>query len=492
MLWRVDPWEAVAAEVSAAQGITAAAAGSLLHNALCLHQRLPQVAALFATGALDYRSVRMIVARTLLALDAEALAAIDAELAEAIGTWGPISLNKMQVAIDRIVEHHDPDARRRTDSRVRDRFVDVQHDREVSHLSGQMNQADATLLDRRLTAMARSVCENDPRTTEQRRADALGALAAGHTALRCACGNSDCPVEADEGGPAVVIHVLAEADALDAAEPAELHGERPEDDTCEVITSLDQLAEALGRTDPAAATGPPPPAGAVLGGPLIPAAVLADLARRGLAEVRPLIHPGCSPPEPRYRPSRALADFVRCRDQTCRFPGCAKAAEFCDVDHTVPFGQGGATHASNLKLLCRLHHLVKTFWTGGEGWRDRQFADGSVEWTSPSGNVYRTLPGSTGFLPTGPPDLPDRRGGSGAARGVMMPRRARTRNASRHARVRAERARNASGRGAAGSSSAPTAGSRRSAPPASPCRTTTPTRDAPTSDPSGSAAPAPG
>ena len=149
-------------------------------------------------------------------------------------------------------------------------------------------------------------------------------------------------------------------------------------------------------------SGPLPPAGAVLGGPLVPAAVLADLARRGLAEVRPLIHPGASPPEPRYRPSRALADFVRCRDQTCRFPGCDKPAEFCDLDHTVPFGRGGRTHASNLKLLCRLHHLVKTFWSGEKGWCERQFADGTVEWISPSGNVHRTFPGSMGFLPTGP------------------------------------------------------------------------------------------
>jgi len=99
-LWRIDPWEAVAAEVSAAQCITAAAAGSLLHNAVCLHERLPMVAAVFATGAIDYRSVRLIIARTLLALDPDVLAAIDADLATAISSWGPLSVHAMQATVD--------------------------------------------------------------------------------------------------------------------------------------------------------------------------------------------------------------------------------------------------------------------------------------------------------------------------------------------------------------------------------------------------------
>jgi len=79
-LWRIDPWEAVAAEVAAAQGITSAAASAQLHNAICLHETLPKVGALFATGAISYRTVSIIVARTLLALHTDVLAAIDAKL----------------------------------------------------------------------------------------------------------------------------------------------------------------------------------------------------------------------------------------------------------------------------------------------------------------------------------------------------------------------------------------------------------------------------
>jgi hypothetical protein len=79
-------------------------------------------------------------------------------------------------------------------------------------------------------------------------------------------------------------------------------------------------------------------------------------------------------PEAGYTPSAKLAEFVRCRDLTCRAPGCDRPAESCDIDHSIPFGDGGVTHPSNLKCLCRLHHLLKTFW----GWRDKQLPDGTV------------------------------------------------------------------------------------------------------------------
>jgi hypothetical protein len=113
------------------------------------------------------------------------------------------------------------------------------------------------------------------------------------------------------------------------------------------------------------------------------------------ARIRPLIHPGDAPAEPRYTPSRNLAEFVRCRDMGCRFPGCDVAAFSTDIDHTVPYSQGGPTQASNLKCLCRLHHLIKTFW----GWHDQQHRDGTVIWTSPAGQTYTTRPGSAVLFP---------------------------------------------------------------------------------------------
>jgi hypothetical protein len=93
-----------------------------------------------------------------------------------------------------------------------------------------------------------------------------------------------------------------------------------------------------------------------------------------------------------------------------------------------------------LKCLCRIHHLIKTF----GGWRDRQLRDGTVIWTSPSGETYVTTPGSALLFPslcapTGA--LPVAAGGSEVCtdRTAMMPRRSRTRAQNRALRIAAER-----------------------------------------------------
>jgi hypothetical protein len=189
----------------------------------------------------------------------------------------------------------------------------------------------------------------------------------------------------------------------------------------------------------------PPGFGFVVGGSAVPVSVLADLAARGVAELRPVAHPGDRAPELRYRPSAGLADFVRCRDLTCRFPGCDCPADVCDIDHTIPYGLGGPTHASNLKALCRKHHLLKTFWCGTGGWRDEQLPDGTVVWTAPTGHTYRTQPGSALLIPslcktTGTLNV-IRHHSDSTRRTTMMPRRKRTRTADRHRRILTERRR---------------------------------------------------
>jgi hypothetical protein len=86
--------------------------------------------------------------------------------------------------------------------------------------------------------------------------------------------------------------------------------------------------------------------------------------------------------------------------------------------------------------------LLKTFWYGPAGWNDEQHPDGTVVWTSPSGRMYRTAPGSALFRPTGTIII-ERRQRSAANRGAMMPQRQRTRSDDRRYRVLAERRHNA-------------------------------------------------
>ena len=442
--WACDAWDATAAEVSAALSITHGRASGQMHLSQTLCRRLPKVAALFMAGRLSYRLFAAIAWRTDLVQDDEAIASIDSAIADNFGTWGPMSDYKLEQAIDKWVGRYDPGALRQTRSSARSRDVQIGTRNDeigTTALFGRLYSTDAALLDRRLMQMAHGVCEDDPRTIAQRRADALGALAAGSDRLTCTCGSPGCTAAGEDGRAAgVVIHVLADADALAAQPDPEMSGEPA---PCRPVNRDTTLAEALSpdpvREYPASVSS----AGIIGRRGIVPTPLLAELIRSG-AKVRHLRRPG-EAPEPGYRPSTALDEFVRFRDMTCRFPNCDQPAEQCDVDHTVPWPLG-PTHPSNLKCLCRKHHLLKTFWGGPGGWVDRQLPDGSVVWTSPAGKRYTTLPGSRLFFPawnsTTARLIPPATGEHQPARGLMMPVRKRSRAAERAFRITCERARN--------------------------------------------------
>ncbi|MGB8381755.1 MAG: DUF222 domain-containing protein, partial [Dermatophilaceae bacterium] len=196
---------------------------------------------------------------------------------------------------------------------------------------------DGVVIEQRVEETARSVCDADPRNADERRADALTA-AVSHTAMACECGQPDCPGAAHERPPKnAVVYVVADEKSVQAATAAAA-----------------EAAPSESASSPAQCPAPP---AFVFGGGVLPTPLLgAILDRATLREVR---HPGQAAPEPRYTPSRKIAEFVQCRDLTCRFPGCDKSAQVCDIDHTVLYPVG-PTHASNLKCLCRFHHSTKT------------------------------------------------------------------------------------------------------------------------------------
>jgi len=47
------------------------------------------------------------------------------------------------------------------------------------------------------------------------------------------------------------------------------------------------------------------------------------------------------------------------RDGGCRWAGCEIPAEWCDIDHIIPWESGGSTDLPNLWMLCRVHHTEK-------------------------------------------------------------------------------------------------------------------------------------
>jgi hypothetical protein len=362
---RIDAYEQTAAEVAAVMNLSPMAATYLVSDAEALDTRLPKVAALLAEGRTDWRTVRLIISRTDLITDDELVTKVDRSLAARIGNWHGWSRQRIVNAVDAAVRTTDPDAaRERRAAAEDDRHIGINAlDNGMAEIYGRVGAAAAAALDRRLSELAKQACPSDPRTLDQRRADAVAALTRG-SRLACACGRPDCATnevnpEHDRGGAQVVINVVASEQTVhgNSAQPGYLEGYGVID--AEQVRDLAAAASLL----------------------------VANPVTSPMAALR-------------YQPSAALERAVRCRDLTCRFPGCSRPAVGCDIDHTIPFNHqnpaaGGLTVWENLKCLCRQHHRLKTF----GGWRDKQLADGTVIWTSPTVRSYRTTPAGADLFP---------------------------------------------------------------------------------------------
>jgi hypothetical protein len=417
--WACDGWDSASAEVGAAMNISSRRASGQMRIAESLRDHLPLIAALYRRGLLSTRVVSTITWRTRLVTDDAVWALLDAALAQRAEKWGPLPEKTFIAAVDALVLKFDKAALLESGEVGRTRDFQVGYFDDEAGLTavwGALQAADAAVLDKKVAAMAATVCDADPRSVKERRADALGALANGNNHLVCACTSPACPARGTQPAPksSVVIHVLTDQDALNAAQA--------------VLAAADKVpAPASAGT-------------AILSGTeVMPTPLLAELLRTG-AKLRPLCPPSTEP-ERGYRPSANLARHVRNRDLTCRFPGCTMPAEFCDIDHVIPYPLG-ATHPSNLACLCRKHHHLKTFWTGD--WELTLQPDGAAIWTSPTGRTYTTHPGCRSHFPewdtnTGELPPPPESEALRIDRELKMPRRKRTRAADRAARIKAER-----------------------------------------------------
>lgn len=280
-LWCTDPHEAVTVEIAAAQNISRGRASGQVHYARVLRDRLPQVAGVFGTGVIDARMVAMIIARTENVED-EVIGPLDAALARHCVKWMRLSGPKLCDRIDLWVAKFDPAAVRIPKKAKDNRYVEIGPGSPgMASIWASVHATDAAALDKRLDALAATVCDADPRTKEQRRADATGPLARGEAQLACQCGTDDCRAATERKAAAdAVIHVLAEQATLDGT------SDHP---------------------------------GYLPGFGILPADSLRELATT--ATLKPLTIPAGAP-DPGYRPSAVTAEFVRWRDLTCRWPGC--------------------------------------------------------------------------------------------------------------------------------------------------------------------------
>ncbi|MBX7447510.1 HNH endonuclease [Mycolicibacterium sp. 3033] len=499
--WACDPVDEAAAQIGCALTVSHGRAVALMDTAVTLREHLPRLNARFLAGQVSERVVARIVWLCALVVDEQVWAQLDEQFATAASTWGTLSGDKLDTAITVWIHTLDPDAVRRAATAHRGRDVRIGgRDQAAGTTSvwGRINSLDAAIAAARLKAMVNSVCGEDPRTTAQKRADAFGAVFAGAFHLSCLCGTPDCPVAAvpDARATSITVHVVADHTTLTATPDPALHGNADTPNTdAEADAELGPEPVPGPDTEPARAPEPahsahpstanlqpppptaehtapepqphadPPPAPAgeqpapaaparpavILGlrGAVLPPAVLAEVLTRG-ATVRTVADPRALPVTPGYRPTTAHDEFVRCRDLTCRIPGCDRPALGADLDHSNPW-PAGPTHPSNLNGKCRLHHLLKTFW---EGWTEQQRPDGTLHLSTPTGHTYTTRPFSALLFPTWatttdpppprppepPPTAPPRHH---PGRTLKMPLRQRTRAENRAAYITAARQHNA-------------------------------------------------
>ena len=337
-----DNW--VREDVACALRLSAITAQRRLSVAQTLTDSLPTALAALESGTISYLHA-MNLAEAIYPLDTETAAAVENRV---LGRAGEQTLAEFQRSLRRAVASATPERaeEQRAEAMAERRVCLTPRDDGMAELWALLPAEGAAAVSAAVDALASVSSAGDPRTADQRRADALVDLgvAALHDPLL---------PKAQGMRPAIQVTVaLSTLLGLDN-EPGELAGHGP-------------IPAALARHIAADPTG---------------------TWRRLITDpaTGALLDHGTNT----YRPPADLAAFVIARDQTCTFPGCRRAAHRCDLDHEVPASTGGATSVDNLAALCRRHHRAKH----QAGWQVRRNQHTSQShWTSPTGHIYQSRP----------------------------------------------------------------------------------------------------
>jgi hypothetical protein len=386
---RAKPGEFVADELAVMLRDQPYQVRCLLARSRRLGSGLPTVWEAFQRGDLDADQIRVIDRIARRVTETATLAAIDEQAVDAAQTRSP---KQLSVWLLRLVVQLEPlaFAERHRRALAERRVTVVQGADGIGYITGEVSGADAAAIDATLAAMARSLGADDPRTEQQRRADLFADLLLG----RLAFDQPDHDNQDDE---------TAE-DSETAQDSDWLEVENVDPDTGELLgTQLQRLdgdGEPIGEpVDPAAHR--PPDARPKLVRPhqkhrigiVVPLASLLGLSdtpgeladRSGFIpaeELKQLIADALHPnsrgqmlftrlltdnagrlldtTELGRHPSARLAQAIKIRAGTCRFPTCTVPAERCDLDHHEPIPRG-PTSGTNMDPFCRRHHRGKTF-----------------------------------------------------------------------------------------------------------------------------------
>ncbi|MFC9999896.1 DUF222 domain-containing protein [Nocardia sp. NPDC127526] len=436
--------EFAAAEIAVGAQVSEAVATAMIDIGLALDS-LPQTRLAFAAGRIDLPRVQ-VIAESMRGLSKELRETLEPKLIETATRSDPARLRQ---TARRWVTRLDPEGeQRRREEREDDRDIRIRAVQDgMAVFDGQLPAAGAQTVAMRLREMSLQVCEDDPRTMQQRRADALVALADGSGRLRCGCGRGKyCPKSETPGTPrrpliqvgvpaetllglrddpaflsgygpidAALARKLAEharfqvipeyfpadmkSPAAEAVEAERIAGEpewitseseRTESESAQVASEPQRIASGSGRivneTERIAGESKRTAAETE---PAAHTSTAADAAQHRTAQT------GKTTPGPdTVRPfSAAPPREIRAVDGLCRFPGCTMPAAETVVTHFDPL-PAARTHPSiaTRAVLCSHHYRLKVLADSGkQPWRVYLADSDRMRWIDPTGEPHETI-----------------------------------------------------------------------------------------------------
>jgi hypothetical protein len=332
------PSEFAADEIALALRWSRGVASRQLRLSISLTEHLPGTLQAWGRGEVDVRGVEKLADLTY-----PLTADLTRQVEEAVLPDAPEQdANELARATRKVIARLDPDgAEDRHAVRKRERKVKYfPLDDGMAGLYAELAAADALAIYRKIDDLAHQAkTPGDARITDERRADVL-------TDLLLRPGNPRNHNGGGRGGGKALIQVTIAATTLMGLDEqaGELAGYGPITASVARMLAADAIWKRL-ITDPTSGQ-------------------LLDYGRTT------------------YRPPAGLADFVKARDHHCVFPGCARPADACEIDHRIPHPQG-ATSEENCECLCQHHHRAKH-----EGGWTLERCDCDFTWTSPTGRKY--------------------------------------------------------------------------------------------------------
>jgi hypothetical protein len=327
-------------EIRVALTMTRRAAVNDLMFAINLHERLPRVAELLVDGRIDVRRAKTVERQTMHLSEDATAAVVDAVYDEApLLNTAELGARIRELCIEAAPEE------------AKDRYNLALEDRRVVMSATESGTANfmglglapdrVATISNRINKIAMDLCGSDEsRTMDQLRSDVF-------------------------------------LDILDGN-----HSKKRPGGVVDIRVDLETLAELNDHPGDLAGFGP----------------VIADIARRFAAEnpnaewrvvttdpeTGEPIHTGVT----RRRPTADQRRQVEARDVTCIFPGCRVPATKSDLDHRIPYADGGHTETCCLAPICRHDHCLRH----AAGWTYERLASGQVRWRTRLGHSYTTAP----------------------------------------------------------------------------------------------------